>query len=116
MQEIIKEDYLKETFPTHYDLYNVSSEPIDGIKYLKLLQLPKLHLMKFEKGKITKKELEEQYFRGLDSRGQHLIGVDYGACAVVVCNCESYKHSDSCPMPYLKKYLKMKNIEIDKYE
>jgi len=116
MLEIIKKDYEKETFPTHYDLYNVSSESIDGIKYLKLLQLPRLHLMKFEKGKITKQELEEQYFRCLDSRGQHLISVDYGSCSVMVCNCENYKHSDSCPISYLKKYLKIKNVKIDKYE
>ena len=115
MFEIIKEDYLKETFPTHYGLYNISNVPIEGIKYVKLLQLPKLHLLKFEKGKITKKELEEQYFRGLDSRGQHLISVDYGCCDIMVCNCDSYKHSDSCPMPYLKKYLKIKNHTIDKY-
>ena len=116
MKEIIKKDYLKETFPTHFDVYNISSEPIDGIKYLKLLQLPKLYLMKFEKGKITKKELEEQYFRGLDSRGHHLISVDYGSCAVMVCNCESYKHSDTCAMQYLKKYMKLKNHIIEKYD
>jgi hypothetical protein len=71
--------------------------------------------MKFEKGKITKQELEEQYFRGLDSRGQHLISVDYGVCSVMVCNCNSYRHSDKCPMPYLKKYLKIKNVEVDRY-
>jgi len=116
MQYIIKKDYLIKTFPAHFDMYNISNEPIDGLKYLKLLQLPRLHLMKFEKGKISKRELEEQYFRGLDSRGQHLISVDYGSCAVMVCNCESYKHSDSCPILYLKKYLKIKNVKIDKYE
>ena len=116
MQELIKKDYFKETFPTHFDVYNISNEPIDGLKELKLLQLPRLHLAKFKKGMITKEELEEQYFRGLDSRGQHLISVDYGSCSVMVCSCESYKHNDSCPIPYLKKYLKIKNIQIDKYE
>jgi len=116
MLELIKKDYNRVMIPEHFDVHNISSEHINGIKYLKLLQLPKLHLMKFEKGKITKKELEEQYFRGLDSRGQHLISVDYGSCSVMVCNCMSYDHSDSCPIPYLKKYLKMKNITIDKYD
>ncbi len=116
MLELIKQDYLKQTLPAHYDLYNISNEPMDELKYLKLLQLPKLHLIKFEKGKITKKELEEQYFRGLDSRGQHLISVDYGSCTVMVCNCENYKHSDSCAMQYLKKYMKLKNHIIEKYD
>jgi len=115
MQEIIKSDYEKQTFPEHYDVHNVSNEPIDGLKYLKLLQLPKIHLMKFEKGKITQEELEEQYFRGLDSRGQHLISVDYGVCSVMVCSCESYEHDDKCAMKYLKKYMALKNHEIEKY-
>ena len=116
MLELIKQDYLKQTLPAHYDLYNISNEPIDRIKYLKLLQLPRLHLMKFEKGKITKKELEEHYFRCLDSRGQHLINVDYGSCSVMVCNCKSYKHDYNCAMGYLKKYMKLKNHIIEKYE
>jgi len=116
MLEIIKKDYLKHTLPAHFDIYNISNEPIDEIKYLKLLQLPRLYLMKFEKGKITKKELEEQYFRGLDSRGQHLISVDYGSCAVMVCTCESYNHNDNCAMQYLKKYMKLKNHIIEKYD
>lgn len=116
MLELTKKDYLNKDLPAHYEVYNISNEPIESLKTLKLLQLPKLHLMKFEKGKITKKELEEQYFRGLDSRGHHLISVDYGSCSVMVCNCESYKHSDISPMPYLKKYLKIKNVKIDKYE
>lgn len=97
-------------------MHNISNEPIEGLKPLKLLQLPKLHLLKFTKGEITKDELEEQYFRGLDSRGQHLIGVDYGSGSVMVCGCNTYRHSDTCPIPYLKKYLKIKNIKIEKYD
>lgn len=116
MLELIKKDYNKIMIPEHFSVYNISNEHINGIKYLKLLQLPKLHLMKFEKGKIPKKELEEQYFRGLDARGQHLISVDYGSCAVMVCNCESYNHNDNCAMQYLKKYMKLKNNIIEKYD
>ena len=55
------------------------------------------------------------YFRGLDSLGQHLIATNYGSCSVVICGCEIYMHSDTCPIPYLKKYLKKKNVEIDRY-
>jgi len=117
MLELIKSDYQnkKAEIPTHFETYYVSSEKIEGLKNLKLLQLPRLHLMKFKKGQIDKKELEEQYFRALDSRGQNLLGVDYGSCSVMVCGCETYKHSDTCPMPYLKKYMKIKNFEIEKY-
>lgn len=115
MLELTKKDYLKQIIPTHYEVYNLSNEPMEGLKTTKLLQLPKLHLLKFKKGNITKKELEEQYFRALDSRGQHLISVDYGSCSVMVCGCDTYRHRDTCPIPYLKKYLKVKNIVIDKY-
>jgi hypothetical protein len=115
MQELIKSEYEKVDIPAHFEVYNVSNEKIEGLKDLKLLQLPKLHLMKFTKGKINKKELEEQYFRALDSRGQNLIGIDYGSCSIMVCSCETYKHKDSCPIPYLKKYMKIKNFEIEKY-
>jgi len=116
MLELIKKDYLSQTLPAHYEVYNLSNEPMECLKTTKLLELPRLHLMKFKKGKITKKELEEQYFRGLDSRGQHLISVDYGSCAVMVCNCKSYKHSDNCAMKYLKDYMKLKNHIIERYD
>jgi len=115
MQELINKDYKSVSIPDHFEVYNISNESIDGLKPQKLLQLPKLHLIKFKKGNITKKELEEQYFRALDSRGQHLISIDYGSCSVMVCGCETYKHTHTCPMPYLKKYLRVKNIDIDKY-
>lgn len=116
MQELIKSDYEKEIFPTHFEIYNVSHENIDDLKIAKILQLSKMLLLKYKKKMLTKKELEEQYFRGLDSLGQHLIATNYGACSVIVCECETYKHSDTCPIPYLKKYLKKKNVEIDRYE
>ncbi len=116
MVELIKKDYNKVMLPSHFEAYNISHEHINGLKPIKLLQFPKLQFMKYEKEKISKKELEEQYFRSLDSRGQHLISTDYGSCSVMVCTCDTYEHSDSCPMPYLKKYLKIKNIEVDRYE
>ena len=115
MLELINKDYQNASIPIHFEVYNISNESIDGLKSLKILQLPKLHLLKYKKGNITKKELEEQYFRALDSRGQHLISVDYGSCSVMVCGCDTYRHRDTCPIPYLKKYLKVKNIVIDKY-
>ncbi|MGB5792134.1 hypothetical protein [Poseidonibacter sp.] len=115
MLELIKKDYTNRILPAHYEIYNISNEQIEGLKETKLLQLPRLHYRKFKKGVITTKELEKQYFRGLDSRGQHLISVDYGACSVIVCGCDTYKHNDTCPIPYLKKYLKIKNMKIDKY-
>lgn len=115
MLELIKKDYNRIITPAHFDVYYISNEPIEGLKPVKLLQLPKLHLLKFTKGEITKDELEEQYFRGLDSRGQHLISLDYGSYSVMVCGCDTYRHSNSCPVPYLKKYLQIKNIKIEKY-
>lgn len=116
MLELTKTDYPNQKIPSHYEVYNISHEPIDDLKVAKILQLSKILLLKFSKDKITKKEMEEQYFRGLDSLGQHLIATNYGSCSVVVCSCETYKHSDTCPIPYLKKYLKKKNVEIEKYE
>ncbi len=116
MLELIKKEYEKQTLPAHYEVYNLTNEPMKDLKVTKLLELPRLHRMKFEKGKITKQELEEQYLRGLESRGQHLISVDYGSCTVMVCGCNSYKHVDNCAMQYLKKYMKLKNHIIEKYE
>ena len=116
MLELIKRDYLQQTLPAHFEAYNLTNEPIKELKTTKLLELPKLHLMKFKKGKITKEELEEQYYRGLESRGQHLISVDYGSCSVMVCGCDSYSHNDDCAMKYLKKYMKLKNHTIERYE
>lgn len=116
MLELTKKDYLNQTLPSHFEVYNLSSEPIKGLKTTKLLELPRLHRIKFEKGKITKKELEEQYYRGLESRGQQLISVDYGSCTVMVCGCETYKHDDNCAMEYLKRYMKLKNHIIERYE
>lgn len=115
MLELIKSDYNKVMIPAHFDAYNISDKHINGLKPLKLLQLPKLHLMKYDKGKITQQELKEIYFKSLDSRGQHLISIDYGSCAVMVCNCDTYDHNDRCPMPYLKEYMALKNHEIEKY-
>lgn len=116
MLELIKKDYLKKTIPAHYTLYNVSNEKIEGLKDEKFFQLPKIHFMEFNKGAISKEELEKQYLRGLESRGQHLISLDYGPCNVLVCNCKNYKHNDNCAMQYLKKYMKLKNHTIEKYK
>lgn len=116
MLELIKKDYLKQTLPAHYVVYNLTNEPMKGLKTTKLLELPKLYLMKFKKGEITKEELEKQYLRGLESRGQHLISVDYGSFSVMVCGCDSYSHSDDCAMKYLKKYMKLKNHTIERYK
>jgi len=115
MYQLIKKDYGKVDIPAHFKVYNISNEKIEGLQDLKLLQLPKLHLLKYEKKQITKEELEEQYFRGLESRGQHLISVDYNS-AIMVCNCSSYAHKNSCAMKYLKKYMKLKNHSIEKYQ
>lgn len=115
MQQLISKDYRNQTLPSHFDVYNVSNEPIDALKVAKILQLPAGLLLKFNEKSITKEELEEQYFRGLDSLGQHLIATTYGSGSVIVCNCKSYRHSGACPIPYLKKYLKKKNVEIEKY-
>jgi len=116
MLELTKKEYENQTLPAHYEVYNLSNEPMEGLKTTKLLELPRLHRMKFEKGNITKKELEEQYYRGLESRGQHLISVDYGSCTVMVCGCETCNHDDNCAMGYLKKYMKLKNHTIEKYD
>lgn len=115
MLELTNKMYKTKQIPAYFEIYNISNEKIEGLKDLKLLQLPRFDLAKFEKGETSKEALEEQYFRGLESRGQHLIGVDYGRSAVMVCGCKTYKHSDSCPMPYLKKYMKKKNFEIERY-
>ena len=115
MYTMTLKDYEKQSFPEHFEIYNISDTKIEGMKDLKLLQLPKLHLLKFKKGQISKEELQEQYYRGLDSRGASLIGVDYGSCALMICQCENYKHSDTCPIPYLTKYMKKKIFEVEKY-
>ena len=116
MLELTKINYTNQTIPSHYDIYNISHEPIDDLRVAKILQLSKILLLKFSKDKITKKEMEEQYFRGLDSLGQHLIATNYGTCSFIVCGCKTYNHYNTCPIPYLKKYLKKKNVEIEKYE
>ena len=111
MYELIKSDYEKKTIPAHFKIYNITNEKVEGLKEAKLLQLPKLFLAKFNNGTITKEELEEQYYRGLESRGQHLISLDYGNFTVMLCDCKTYNHSDGCPMQYLKKYW-LNNLEF----
>ncbi len=111
---VILQDYINKKIPKAFQRYNVSDIKIDDLQDSKLLQLPKLHLLKLKKEQISKDELEEQYFRGLDSRGQHLISTDYNNC-ILVCNCENYRHKKSCPIPYLKKYMLMKNCKIEKF-
>lgn len=114
MYNITKNTYQNKTIPKWLKLYNISNEPIEGLEVLKLLQLPKVPLTKFNEGYISKDELKEQYYRGLESRGQHLIGTDYRD-SIMVCACKTYGHADNCPIPYLKDYLALKKFTLEKY-
>jgi len=114
MYELTKKMYLTKQIPKHFEVINISNEPIVGLKVDKLLQLQPFYLKQFADGDISKEKLEEQYLRVLEARGQHLISVDYRG-KILVCSCKTYKHSDSCPMPYLKNYMALKNHEIERY-
>lgn len=114
MYELTKAMYPRKTIPKHLKALNISSEVITGLKVDKLLQLPPVYLKQFQNNEISKEKLEEQYLRGLESRGQHLLSMDYRE-AILVCGCKSYKHGDECPIPYLKKYMALKKHEIERY-
>lgn len=114
MYELTKTMYPKKTISKYYKILNISNEEIAGLRVDKLLQLPAIYLKQFQNNEISKEKLEEKYFRGLESRGQHLISVDYRE-AILVCGCKTYKHSDECPMPYLKKYMALKKHKIERY-
>lgn len=53
MQELINKDYKSAFILTYLEVYDISNDSIESSK------------------------IEEQYFRALDSRGQHLINVEY---------------------------------------
>ena len=111
---VILKDYESKKVPRGYKIYNISDIKINNLEDSKLLQLPKLYLSKFNQEQISKDELEEQYFRKLDSRGQHLISVDYNNC-MLVCDCNTYRHKNNCPISYLKKYMLLKNSKVEKF-
>lgn len=114
MYELTKAMYPRKTIPKHFKVLNISNEVIADLKMDKLLQLPPIYLKQFQNGEISKEILEDQYLRVLEARGQHLISVDYHG-VILVCGCKTYKHSDECPMPYLKKYMALKKHKIEAF-
>ena len=114
MYELTKTMYHRKTIHKSYKVINISNEEIAGLKMDKLLRLPPIYLKQFQNNEISKEKLEEQYLRGLESRKQHLISSDYRG-VILVCGCKTYKHSDECPIPYLKKYMALKKHEIERF-